>query len=241
MTQTALAQNTNATVTMNAIHRLVGYNADSTSSLTFERRAVPAGGALNSHYIYVIESGLVKTTLSREKTLHFSRPRQVVGLESLYASEEPLRFESFAILPSFVIAIPKSLVRTFPEQFPWLFRVMSNHMAHLSRVSYYLSTHGANARIAWMLLEESRRNGAQGRDTSVIVFDYTRIEIATYLDVTNETVSRVLGDMQMKGLVRMCGARGREIELKNIEGIRALVGSPPTVPVHPDNMYALAA
>lgn len=240
MTQ-ALAQNQHIPATMDSIHRIVGHNGDSLSALTFERRVIPQGGVLNSSYLYVLESGLVKTTLSREKTLHFSRARQVVGIESVYAPEESLRLESIALLPSFVIAIPKLVVRTFPEQFPWLLKVMSNHIARLARDSYYLATHSANARIAWFLLEESRRLGESGKNPNLVIFEYKRLEIATYLDVTNETVSRALGDMQSKGLVRLCGTRGREIELINRAGLRELVGAPPAAFAHPDNKYALAA
>ncbi|MNC86405.1 Fumarate and nitrate reduction regulatory protein [compost metagenome] len=79
----------------------------------------------------------------------------------------------------------------------------------------------AEQRLAAFLLSLSRRHQRLGYSASRFVLRMTREEIGNYLGLTLETVSRIMSRFQREGLI---GVRQRDVELKNPESLREMVG-----------------
>ena len=73
---------------------------------------------------------------------------------------------------------------------------------------------GATERIATFLVMLSRRNEMRGRSPDTITLPMTRIDIADFLGMTIETVSRTLTKLKHQGLIEV--DQIATIRLKNI-------------------------
>ena len=86
-----------------------------------------------------------------------------------------------------------------------------NHMLLLGRKT-------SLERVAAFLLEMDRRLSPAG----VIALPMTRRDIADYLGLTMETVSRALSALQKKGFLKFLGQTQREIVVLNPAGLAEL-------------------
>ena len=79
----------------------------------------------------------------------------------------------------------------------------------------------AEERLAAFLLNLSQRMAARGFSANRFVLRMTREEIGSLLGLKLETVSRLLSRFQTEGLIMV---RHREIEIKAIQALRAVIG-----------------
>ncbi|WOJ90135.1 helix-turn-helix domain-containing protein [Methylocapsa polymorpha] len=83
----------------------------------------------------------------------------------------------------------------------WL--MTANHLQHAEDHMLLLGRKTARERLAAFLLEMDARNG----DTGLIELPMLRRDIADYLGLTLETVSRSFSELQCEGVVELDGAR----------------------------------
>jgi CRP/FNR family transcriptional regulator len=84
-----------------------------------------------------------------------------------------------------------------------------------------LGSMSAEERVAMFLLDLSRRFAARGQSASEFNLRMKRVEIASYLGLQLETVSRTFSKFQDAGLI---GVRQKFIRIRNSEGLMRVMG-----------------
>jgi CRP/FNR family transcriptional regulator, anaerobic regulatory protein len=165
--------------------------------------------------IAAVRSGMVKTCRvdreGREQVLGFHLPGEIVGLSAIDGERYPCDAIALDEVQLCHFSFPKIalLATRLPGLQQQLFRLMSRGIGHAERLS---GDHSADERIAAFLVDLSRRLHARGFSSSRFELTMPRTDIANYLRLAPETVSRVLRRFQDEGLVRVLR---RQIELAN--------------------------
>ncbi|AYG63584.1 Crp/Fnr family transcriptional regulator [Rhizobium jaguaris] len=92
-----------------------------------------------------------------------------------------------------------------PELRPQLFARLCDEMAAAQDQMVLLSCKNAEERLCSFLLQQLRRKREQERSASVIDLPMTRLDIADYLGLTIETISRTMTKLTNKGVVSSAG------------------------------------
>jgi len=111
------------------------------------------------------------------------------------------------------------LARHMPELQNELFRIMSLRISELESSAGDLS---ADQRIALFLLSLSDRFSRRGYSESEFILAMSRRDIASYLRLATETVSRVLARFQKAGVLRV---DRKQVRIRDIEELRKLGGN----------------
>ena len=94
-----------------------------------------------------------------------------------------------------------------------LFRVMSQRISELETIAGDLS---ADQRIAMFLLSLSHRFARRGYSDKEFILSMSRRDIASYLRLATETVSRVLARFQKRGLIHVDRKQVRLLDTKGL-------------------------
>lgn len=155
--------------------------------------------------IYEVVDGVVSTYRilcdGRRQVFEFSYPGDLVGLGNLDAY--PVNCE--AVTPSRIRRIPKnSFLKSIKER-PELGRKMLEiAMSELSAMQNHFVLLGrktALEKIASFLLDFARRNVEPDARSATLDLPMTRSDIADYLGLTVETVSRNLTKLKLRGVI----------------------------------------
>jgi CRP/FNR family transcriptional regulator len=92
-----------------------------------------------------------------------------------------------------------------PELRPQLFARLCDEMAAAQDQMVLLSCKNAEERLCSFLLQQLRRKREQERTTDLIDLPMTRLDIADYLGLTIETISRTMTKLTNKGVVSPAG------------------------------------
>jgi CRP/FNR family transcriptional regulator len=112
-----------------------------------------------------------------------------------------------------------SMARHMPELQNELFRIMSLRISELESSAGDLS---ADQRIAIFLLSLSERFSRRGYSETEFILAMSRRDIASYLRLATETVSRVLARFQKAGVLRV---DRKQVRIRDIEELRNLGGN----------------
>lgn len=85
-----------------------------------------------------------------------------------------------------------------------------------------LGHHDAEASVAAFLLDVDARAGLHADAAGVVVLPMLRTDIADYLGLSHETVSRILTSFKRKGLIDI--GRGRTVRIKERSALALLAG-----------------
>lgn len=172
--------------------------------------------------IYAVRSGSLKTyaidELGREHVLGFHLPGELVGLDAIYPGKHQcnamsLDTSTVCELPYADITSLASQVSSLQQQ---LFRLLSKDIS----VSHSLSgDFTAEERVAAFLLSLSARLKARGYSETRFVLAMPRRDIANYLRLATETVSRVFTRFEQDGLIRV---DRRDVELLDLKRLREI-------------------
>lgn len=163
--------------------------------------------------IFAVRSGTVKTCLvdreGREQVLGFYLPGEVIGLNAIYPDRFPcdavaLEDASFC---RFSFPAMSALAARMPAVQQHLFRLISKE---LGTASLLAGDHTADERMAAFLVDLGERYASRGFSGTEFRLSMSRGDIANYLRLAAETVSRVLGRFRSQGLVRI---EGRDVVL----------------------------
>lgn len=176
--------------------------------------------------LYALRSGALKTYLlsreGEEQITGFHLPGDVLGLDGLGSFRHP----SFAVAleTSMVCSIPlarlEELAGSMPRLRAELLRVMSEAI-HADHQQLRLTRKPAEERLAAFILDLARRFHQLGYSAQNFILPMSRCEIANYLGLTSETVSRLLARYRDKGLLEI---DGREVRLKDIPRLQQMCG-----------------
>jgi CRP/FNR family transcriptional regulator, anaerobic regulatory protein len=171
-------------------------------------------------HIYAVHSGCLKTYTvdgeGREHIRGFHLPGDLVGLDAIYARHYPS--SAVAVVPSEVCAIPYAALSRVVTDVPALQRSMLELISKDLCTSLALAgDFTADQRVAAFILQFyqrlRRRNMVQG---NTLQLPMPRRDVAGYLRLAIETVSRVLGRFEREGWIEVSI---RDIQLLDMQAL----------------------
>lgn len=172
--------------------------------------------------IAAVRAGTVKTTVidsnGDEQVLGFFLPGEIIGLNAIHQNKYPCNAVAVDTVMLCRFSFPKMalLATKMPELQAQLFRLLSQD---INKAALLAGDYSAEQRIAAFLISLSRRFAARGFSSTQLLLAMTRTDMANYLRLAPETVSRVLRRMQDGGLI---GVERRELTLRNYEALMQL-------------------
>ena len=172
--------------------------------------------------IAAVRAGTVKTYVvdrdGREHVLGFYLPGEVIGLDGIDGERYPCNAVALdtTMLCRFSFTKMATLASRLPGLQAQLFRLLSRDIGRAALLSGDWS---ADQRMAGFLIGLSQRLSARGFSATRFQLTMARTDIANYLRLAPETVSRVLRRFQQEGLLRV---ERREVELLRREQLEAL-------------------
>jgi CRP/FNR family transcriptional regulator len=177
--------------------------------------------------LYAIRLGTFKTLALSEDGLEqitgYHMTGDVIGADG--AGDERHTSQAVALEDSEVCVLPYNqidrLSATVPELRHNLFRLASRDLCRDHAMMLSLGSRSAEARLTLFLLDLAERFRARGYSAREFVLRMTREEIASYLGLKLETVSRLFSSLQEQGLLQV---QGRAVKLLDVNGLRNVVG-----------------
>lgn len=175
--------------------------------------------------IAAVRAGSVKTYVidrgGREHVLGFYLPGEVIGLDAIDDDSFTCNAVALDTVTLCRFSFPKIsvLAARLPGLQQHLFRLLSRD---IGRAAQLAGDFTADERMAAFLIGVSRRLAARGFSPDRFRLTMARTDIANYLRLAPETVSRVLKHFQDDGVV--CVDR-REVELLDRERLEALAAA----------------
>ena len=172
--------------------------------------------------IAAVRAGTVKTYVvdrdGREHVLGFHLPGEVIGLNAIDGEHYPCNAVALDTVMLCRFSFPKMavLAARLPGLQQQLFRLLSRDIGRAALLS---GDWTADQRMAAFLVGLSRRLAARGFSPSRFQLTMARTDIANYLRLAPETVSRVLRRLQKDGVLHL---ERREVELLGREQLEAL-------------------
>ena len=163
--------------------------------------------------IAAVRAGTVKTYVidreGREHVLGFHLPGEVIGLSAIDGEHYPCNAVALDTVMLCRFSFPKMamLAARLPGLQQQLFRLLSRD---IGRAALLAGDWTADQRMAAFLVGMSERLAARGFSPHRFQLTMSRTDIANYLRLAPETVSRVLKRFQTDGLLRV---ERRELEL----------------------------
>ena len=156
--------------------------------------------------VYIVRSGTFKIlAVSREgqsKITGFYLPGDILGLHALSARE--YLFDAVALEESEVCVLPIERLEHLLDEFPVLHRefvrVLSDTISR-DRGLLLMGSMDAEQRVSRLLLSLADRYQRLGYAREDLLLHMTRDDIASYLSLSSETVSRVISRLRRKGVI----------------------------------------
>lgn len=172
--------------------------------------------------IAAVRSGTVKTSRfdreGHEQVLGFHFPGEIIGLSAIDGERYPCNAIALDSVQLCRFSFPEIsvLATRLPGLQKQLFKLLSRGIGHAEQQS---GDHSADQRIAAFLIGISRRLAARGFSADRFQLTMPRTDIANYLRLAPETVSRVFRRFKDEGRLRV---HRREVELMDRAGLEAL-------------------
>ena len=172
--------------------------------------------------IFAVRSGYFKTYLvddaGREQVLGFHLPGELMGLDAIYPEHH--QCNAVALDTAAVCELPfrsvETLAGTIPSLQRSMFRLMSKELGESHALAGDLS---AEERLAQFLLSLANRLKARGYSDTRLTLAMPRRDIANFLALATETVSRVFTRFEKDGLIHV---DRREVTLLDLDRLNAL-------------------
>lgn len=178
--------------------------------------------------LYVLKSGFLKTIMldghGNEQVVGFPMRAALLGIDGIDSGFH--QAEVVALTDSDLIILPRQELMLLGRTCPGLSRGMYGAMsAELSRELPVITRRGLTtiARVGRFLLDMSERFGAMGYSRSEFNLPMMRLDIASYLGIAQETVSRALVSLEARGLITL---HQRTVRICDHDGLRALKRAP---------------
>ncbi|HSM29473.1 MAG TPA: helix-turn-helix domain-containing protein [Woeseiaceae bacterium] len=175
--------------------------------------------------IAAIRAGTVKTYVTdlegREQVQGFFLPGEVIGLSAISQSRFPCNAVALETVLLCRFSFPKmaTLAAQMPGLQEQLFRLLS---LDIGKAALLAPDFRAEERLAAFLLILSQRYAAVGLSERRIRLAMSRTDIANYIRLAPETVSRILKRFQQEALISV---DRREVEILDMDRLRAIARS----------------
>lgn len=175
--------------------------------------------------IYALRSGSIKLDYTdeqgNEQIIGFYFPGEILGLDAIDKKKHVC--SAIALETSSYCAFPFSklseMCQSVPELQNQMFRLMSRELTQENELLLTIGKKNADMRLATFLVTLSSRFSRLGYSAREFRLSMSRQEIANYLGLTNETVSRIFSRFQKDDLVN---TERKNITIKNLEKLRNL-------------------
>ena len=172
--------------------------------------------------IAAVRAGTVKTYVNdangREQVLGFFLPGEVIGLNAIHASRYPCNAVALDTVMLCRFSFP--MMATLAGRMPGLQRHLFNLLSQdIGKASVLSGNFTADERLAAFIVMLSRRFAERGFSASRMRLTMARTDIANYLRLAPETVSRVLRRLQDEGVLKV---DRRDMEILQPEVLDAL-------------------
>ena len=176
--------------------------------------------------LYAVKSGSFRSFIANsdgsEQTVGFYLPGELIGLDSLQSGRSTCSL--IALETCSVCELPLSRLTALCSEIPGLqfqmMRIMGKEIASDHDKILTLGHRSARGRIAGFLLTLSRRYCALGFSGTEFNLSMRRQDIANFLGLTNETVSRQLADLNKKGVITV---RRRGVLINDLRELKTIV------------------
>lgn len=174
--------------------------------------------------LHLVQSGSFKAyaddTMGREHLMGFFLPGDVVGFDAIQTGRYRASFS--ALGPSSIYSISylalTDLFGRFPDLSAAVFRMMSQQLV---RTEVLAGDYTAQELLAGFIMMLSRRYARAGRPRNEILLSMSRRDLANYLRLAPETVSRLFTRFAREGLIRV---GNRTLTLVDPEQLLSLAG-----------------
>ncbi len=175
----------------------------------------------------IINQGQVKlfkhTKEGKEQILHILSEGDFFAELSLFEEEE-LPFSVEAMTPVYLCTLHKQdldiILKKHPEIAIKILQVVGKRLAKVENRIQNMATNNVDARIIDLLFELKDKHGIKKKNYIEIALPLTREEMANYIGVTRETISRKLSKFQQEGWIEIVGNKKiyllDEEKLKNV-------------------------
>jgi CRP/FNR family transcriptional regulator len=157
--------------------------------------------------VYWVESGHVciyrMVSDGRRQVLDFAYPGDIIGLGSAVCHAANAQAIGKTRLRSLPVNVLHDLARRDGKIATKLYDALSRELLAARELLFTISQRTAAERIAAFLMALARRNERRGESPSELVLPMTRCDIADFLGLTIETVSRTLTRFRNEGLIEI--------------------------------------
>ncbi|HTP99478.1 MAG TPA: fumarate/nitrate reduction transcriptional regulator Fnr [Casimicrobiaceae bacterium] len=176
--------------------------------------------------LYAIRIGTFKTIVlaedGREQVAGYHLAGEIIGLDGI--GDDRYTCQAAALEDSEVCVLPFGPIDRLSAEIPTLrrnlLRILSRDLTREHAMMLLLGSRSAEERLALFLLNVAERYQTRGYSAREFVLRMTREEIASYLGLKLETVSRLFSSLQESGLIQV---QGRAVKLLDSAALRRLV------------------
>jgi len=176
--------------------------------------------------LYAVKSGSFRSFITNsdgvEQTMGFYLPGELMGLDVLQSGR--FTCSIVALETGSVCEVPLSHLKELCTEIPGLqtqlIRILGKEIASDHDKILLLGHRSARARMATFLLMLSIRYGALGFSSTEFNLSMRRHDIANFLGLTIETVSRQLADLSKNGIISV---QRRSVQIINLELLKSIV------------------
>ncbi len=158
-------------------------------------------------HIYKVEAGhvCIYRLLSdgRRQVIDFAFPGDFIGLGASGLHEMNAQATEKTRLRCLPVAKLRSIVSENPKLGLELYEAIAGELGATRELLMSVSHRTAQERIAGFLLALSQRNARHGEDPETIVLPMTRMDIADFLGLTIETVSRTFSKFRSQKIIEL--------------------------------------
>lgn len=172
--------------------------------------------------LFAVRGGFFKTYLieqsGREQVLGFHLPGELIGLDAIWPQKH--QCNAVALNTASVCELPYGAITDLSQQLPGLQQSLLRLLSKELALSHSLaSDFTAEERVAGFLMSLSSRMKVRGLSETQLTLAMSRRDLANYLRLATETVSRVFSRFEQEGLVSV---DRREVTLRDTEKLAKL-------------------
>lgn len=179
--------------------------------------------------IYVPRTGALKTlhvdTKGTQAIVGFHLPGELVGLDGIADNRHTLTAQALETTSVCRVGFDEleQVARQVPSLQRQLSRLMSKEFLRAEQHLLMIGNRAAEEKVAIFLLSLSKRFENRGFSRTTFNLPMARIDIAAYLGLASETVSRVFSTLREAGLMDV---EGRLVTLKDFKTLGEMTGQP---------------
>lgn len=202
---------------------------DMTGHKSYKKGNLLCSEGEKSDTLFIINEGGVKisklTKDGKEQIVHIFTSGDFFGELSLFSNDETYNFDVYAISDLKVCTLTKEnmneILLTNPEISLKLLQVITKRLTQTENLAQNLATNDAEIRIAYMLLEFAEKYGVPTDQGMQVKLPINREEMANYVGVTRETISRKLSIFEELGIINLIG--NKILIIKQLDLLRSYV------------------